>query len=219
MLNFPCESHITLTLENLWQEAALALMLTNAAIEWTHTLATAKEASVGEAKLISTNFKQLAAKELAHRLALHGRIVGLESAVVESKDASDLAIVTMRAGLTEVQRKLNATVVSLSLSLSRLPLSRLPLPLPLSLPSPSPLSLSLKPDESRADRMGAAVGGELGGGGERLVARLRPRTHARSALDPAPRSTTPTSQHCAAPREVGSRDARRSDHARSDPRI
>jgi hypothetical protein len=69
----------------------------------------ARRASLEEAGKVRADFKGLAAAEAAHESGVHLRIVALVSALQESKDATDLAVATMRTGVETVSKRLKET--------------------------------------------------------------------------------------------------------------
>jgi hypothetical protein len=69
----------------------------------------ARRASLAEAGKVRADFKGVAATEAAHESGVHVRMLALVSALQESKDATDLAVATLRTGVETVGKRLKET--------------------------------------------------------------------------------------------------------------
>ena len=90
-------------------EEALGSMISEAAVQWMRELEEARQASDEEASKVQSDFTAMGSREAEHKRLMTARIASLVEAVERNEDSMDLALATLRSGLTEVQHKLNET--------------------------------------------------------------------------------------------------------------
>jgi hypothetical protein len=90
-------------------EKTLGMLISAASAEWMQQLEEARQASQREAEKVSAEWTSLSTREVEHKELMTARIASLVEAVEGNQDAMDLALATLRSGMTQVQRNLNET--------------------------------------------------------------------------------------------------------------
>jgi len=90
-------------------EKTLSMLISAASAEWMQQLEEARQASQSQAAKVSAQLTSMSTREVEHKELMTARIASLVEAVEGNQDAMDLALETLRSGLTQVQRNLNET--------------------------------------------------------------------------------------------------------------